>query len=174
MGPFYSVPFNLAIYLASFGLLLAGMHWHTNLTIWVALALYLIWDIGFVLSRRAFTGRNIENILSQATLARTLVSYFLPFYGVLFGVLFVSDSAQQVKYIHFLDRAGVSPALLIAPFLIAGVGSLFIPIQISDTGSGEPSRSLKSLFFTSVFLEKLAIFMFVHIVLRMLDSIGVG
>ncbi len=159
-------PLNLLVYTGAAVLWVAAVILDTNWTAAVAVVGFLGWDLAFLLSRDAYMGRDPANLVAQAHHAREHVSYFLPFYGVLFGYLFASGPESRQAFVDLLARAGISGTLLLLPILFASTAILFIPIQIS-TDANTTTRSAKALFFVTSFCQKCAIFLFVHAALRL-------
>ena len=122
---------NLAIYLSAATLLALGVLLGTNVTAVVAIAVFLLWDATYAISSSSFSGRTIEDAQQQIQNTREHISYFLAFYGVLFGVLFTQQSDRQQQFLELCQGAGVSLALLVIPLLLAAVPLLFVPIRVS-------------------------------------------
>jgi hypothetical protein len=163
---------NLAIYLSAAALLALGVLLGTNVTAAIAVAVFLLWDVAFVMSSSSLSGRSIQDTQQQVQNAREHISYFLAFYGVLFGVLFTQDSERQHQFLELCRGAGVSLTLLVIPLLLATVPLLFVPIRLPPPNGQEPSLSLKVLLVFTAFMQKSAIFLFIHVVLRMLSRLG--
>jgi hypothetical protein len=163
---------NLAIYVSAAALLALGTVLGTNITAFVAVAIFLLWDVTYALSSSSFSGRSVDAALQQVQNAREHISYFLAFYGVLFGVLFTQESVRQREFLELCRASGVSMLLLVIPLLLATVPLLFVPIRVSSPQGNEPSSALKVLLVMSAFMQKSAIFLFVHVVLRILSNIG--
>ena len=163
---------NLSIYLLAAALLALGVLLGTNITAVVAIAVFLLWDATYAMSSSSFSGRTIEDAQQQIQNTREHISYFLAFYGVLFGVLFTQQSERQRQFLELCQGAGVSLALLVIPLLLAAVPLLFVPIRVSPPNSQEPSLALKVLLVFTAFMQKSAIFLFVHVVLRILSRLG--
>ena len=170
---------NMVLYVVATVLLYIGVWQQTNLTLWVALTLFLAWDVLYSFDEDAFAGRDVTNLLSQVNTARLHMSYFLPFYGVLLGILFTLDAENRQRFYALLGTAGISTDLLMAPLVVASLGILFIPIRLVRRAEGfstfdpEPSRSLKALLGAAAFFQQASIFMFLHVVLRILDAADV-
>ena len=163
---------NLAIYLSAAALLALGVLYGTNITAVVGIAVFLLWDVAFALSPSSFSGRSIEDAQQQIQNTREHISYFLAFYGVLFGVLFTQESERQQQFLELCRGSGVSLTLLVIPLLLATVPLLFVPIRLSAPNGQGPSLSLKVLLVFTAFMQKSAIFLFIHVVLRILARIG--
>lgn len=163
---------NLAVYLSAAALLALGAIFETNVTAAVAIAVFLLWDAAFALSPSSFSGRSIEDAQQQIQNTREHISYFLAFYGVLFGVLFTQEPERQQQFLELCRSSGVPLTLLVIPLLLATVPLLFVPIRLSTPNSQEPSSSLKVLLVFSAFMQKSAIFLFIHVVLRILARLG--
>jgi hypothetical protein len=165
---------NLSLYFGAALLLAAGALLETNLTALVALLAFLAWDVGFACSAAAFAGRSVEDVQLQVQNAREHLSYFLAFYGVLFGVLFTQSPERQREFLQLCEAAGISPTLLVVPLLLATVPLLFVPIRVTAPHQAGPSPALKALLVLNASLQKSAIFLFVHVVLRVLASLEGG
>jgi hypothetical protein len=171
---FYS-GWNLAIYFSAATLLVLGVVLQTNVTAIVAIVLFLVWDVAFVVSPSSFYGRSIEDAQQQIQNTREHISYLLAFYGVLFGVLFTQESARQQEFLEMCRNSGVPLSLLVMPLVFAAVPLLFVPIRASaPDDSLKPSSSLKALFALTAFMQKCAIFVFIHVALRILTRLGSG
>lgn len=91
---------------------------------------------------------------------------------MLFGVLFTQQSERQQQFLQLCQSAGVFPALLVVPLLLAAVPLLLVPIRVVPPNSEEPSLALNVLLVFTAFMQKSAIFLFVHVVLRILSRLG--
>ena len=165
---------NLAIYLSAATLLALGVLAGTNITAMAAVGIFLLWDVAFAMSSSSFSGRSVEDAQQQVQNAREHISYFLAFYGVLFGVLFTQESQRQLQFLELCRASGVSITLLVIPLLLATIPLLFVPIRVSAPDRNEPSSALKALLAFIAFMQKSAIFLFVHVVLRILFTLGSG
>ena len=163
---------NLGVYVSAAVLLVLGALLGTNLTALVAIAIFLAWDVAFALSPSSFTGRSIDAAQQQVQNAREHISYFLAFYGVLFGVLFTQESGRQQEFLALCRASGISLTLLVLPLVLATVPLLFVPIRVSSPRGDEPSSALKVLLVLCGFMQKTAIFLFIHVVLRILSSLS--
>lgn len=158
----------LPMYFSVMLLLCIGVVLRTNLTFFVVAIIFLLWDIAFLKSPNALAGRNQENILSEIRAMDTYMSYFIAIYGILFGILLALDESHQQSLFRLISSSGIPLWLLLTPFVLASVTMLFIPIQLVDESTNEISTSLRYLLFFEAYLEKLAIFGFVHIIMRLL------
>ena len=131
---------NMVLYAFVTALLYLGVWWETEVTLWIAVALFFVWDVGYARNSRSFAGRDIDNLLSQVNTARLHMSYFLPFYGVLLGILFTLDVAEQQRFYALLAKADLTMGLLMLPLVIASLGILFIPIRLVRGGAVDESR----------------------------------
>ena len=164
----FEKPWNLAAYVLSFLLLVLGAILQTNLTAIAAVALFLAWDVSYLLSKASMQGRTIEGALQQTQNIREHISYFLAFYGVLFAVLFTQPAERQSHFLEVCRQSGIPIPLLVVPFILALIPILFFPIQLAKRNSDRASGSLKALVSLSAFFQKVSIFLFAHTVLRIL------
>ncbi len=162
----FEKPWNLAAYGLSLILLVLGILLRTNLTVIVALLLFVVWDVAYLWSQSAMLGRTVEVALQQTQNIREHISYFLAFYGVLFAIILTQSSERQSQFLEVCAGAGVPLYLLALPFLLASILLLFFPIQLTKNNSDEPSVSLTALVALSAFFQKVCIFVFVHSILR--------
>ncbi len=162
----FEKPWNLAAYGLSLILLVLGILLRTNLTVIVALLLFVVWDVAYLWSQSAMLGRTVEVALQQTQNIREHISYFLAFYGVLFAIILTQSSERQSQFLEVCAGAGVPLYLLALPFLLASILLLFFPIQLTKNNSDEPTDSLTALVALSAFFQKVCIFVFVHSILR--------
>jgi hypothetical protein len=90
---------------------------------------------------------------------------------VLFAITFTQTPDRQSRFLEICASAGIPLPLLILPFLLASIPLLFFPIRLAGDGGG-PSSSLKALVSLSSLLQKISIFLFVHVVLRILHALS--
>lgn len=160
--------YNLLVYLLVLLLLCGGVWFETNLTVIVAIVLFIAWDIGYYLIVTSIRGRTIELALQQIQNIREHISYFLAFYGVLFAILFTQSMEKQVQFLKMCSEINLGLFIIAIPFVLAIIPILFVPIQLARGNSEEPSDALKALVVVSALFQKVSIFLFVHIVLRIL------
>ncbi len=85
---FFSSYWYPICFLISGILLLFGAYLHANLLICsLAVAMFAIWDIWFILSSDSFTGRDANFTIQQVVQARSYISYFIPFKEIIFPVM---------------------------------------------------------------------------------------
>jgi len=165
----FEKPFNLILYFAVAALLCVGIGFGTNITVYFALGVFLVWDVWYGISRASSYGRTIESLFRAIGGSRQQVSYFFSFYGVLFGLLFALDPTKQVSFIQLLNKAGIPVAFLVVPFILGSLGTLFVPIQAGQTSAPKSATpALLALFVVASFCQKATIFIFVHTILRLL------
>lgn len=163
---------NLAIYGAAGLLLAAGVLLETNVTAVLALGVFVAWDVAYVISGTSFRGRTIEDAQQQVQNVREHMSYFLAFYGVLFGVLFTQGPDRQAQFLELCRAAGVSTVLLVLPMVLAVLPLLFVPIRVAAADGHQPSLALKSVLAMTAFLQKTSIYLFLHVTLRILSAVA--
>ena len=122
----FEKPWNLAAYGLSLILLVLGILLRTNLTVIVALLLFVVWDVAYLWSQSAMLGRTVEVALQQTQNIREHISYFLAFYGVLFAIILTQSSERQSQFLEVCSGAGVPLYLLALPFLLASILLLFL------------------------------------------------
>ena len=164
----FEKPYNLGLYLLVLLLLWAGVWFQTNFTVVAALALFIAWDVGYFLIVTSNKGRTIELALQQIQNIREHISYFLAFYGVLFAILFTQPAEKQTRFLNVCSQIHLGLFVVVLPFVLAIIPVLFVPIQLSRSSSDEPSDALKALVAVSALFQKMSIFLFVHIILRIL------
>ncbi len=169
--------YNLGLYAVATVLLYAGVALETEVTMWLTVGLFVVWDLLYVKDERSFEGRDVRNLLEQVNVARLHMSYFLPFYGVLLGILFTLDAPQQQLFFNLLASADISMGLLMLPLVVASLGILFIPIRLVRTDSDAArlektaSNALKALLGAAAFFQQASIFIFLHVILRILGGV---
>jgi hypothetical protein len=164
----FEKPYNLLLYLFILLLLCGGVWFETNLTVVIAIVLFIIWDGGYFLKVTSLKGRTIELALQQIQNIREHISYFLAFYGVLFAILFTQSMEKQIQFLKVSNEINLGLFIIALPFVLAIIPILFVPIQLARSSSEEPSDALKALVVISALFQKVSIFLFVHIVLRIL------
>ena len=164
---------NGFVYLAAIVALAAGVAWKTTWPVVSVCLLFFVWDTAYLSSKQHFSGRTIQTIFTDIDAARTQISFFLPFYGVLFGILFTLEPVKQRSFAALLADANVSAALLAVPFVLASVGMLFVPIQASVAhGEERPTRAMSVLFWISSISQKVSILLFLHVALSILLAVA--
>ena len=166
-------PYNLICYAIVFTLIVVGTLIKTNATAYLGVLIFLLWDVSYYFSKSGFEGRNVSDLSNQIFAARQYISYFLPFYGVLFGILFTLESESRQSFFTLASSAGISVWILVSPFLLSAIPIMFFPIQTHQDSAtdGSPTSSLKGLFVLNVFCQKVSIFIFVHVLFRILWTI---
>jgi len=167
----FEKPWNIAAYGLTAALLVTGIVLRTNVTALIAVLVFLFWDIAYLSSKTSMRGRSIDAALQQTQNIREHISYFLAFYGVLFAVLFTQPSERQAQFLQICNDAGIPMTLLVLPFLFALIPLLFFPIQPGRDDGREASSALKALVSLSAFFQKVSIFLFAHVVLRILFTL---
>lgn len=165
---------NVFLYILTAVNLLLGTLIGTNITVIIQLGMFLLWDYGYFRKKQSLKGRSPGTTVEHVGLLTTWVSYFVPFYGILFGLLFVTNPTKQNEFLELCKGAGIPIWLLLVPFVFASLAAIFVPIQIA-THRGETeqiSSALKSLFCIKVFFSQTTIFVFVHCMLRLLASLS--
>ena len=168
----FEKPYNLLLYLVILLLLCGGVWFETNLTVILAIVLFIAWDFGYFLTVTSIKGRTIELALQQIQNIREHISYFLAFYGVLFAILFTQSMEKQTQFLKVCNEINLGLFIVVLPFILAIIPILFVPIQLARSSSEEPSDALKALVVISALFQKISIFLFVHIVLRILFVLG--
>ncbi len=153
--------YNLSIYLIVLLLLALGVFLKTNMTIFLAVFIFIVWDIGYFISTSNQHARTVELSLQGTQYIREHLSYYLAFYGVLFGILFTQSTQKQEFFFSLLESSGVPIFLLVIPFIIASVTLFFVPIALTND-KNEPSSSLRLLVVITAFFQKISIYIFVH------------
>ena len=168
----FQTAWNLAIYAAAGILLVASVLLKTNLTAVLALGIFIAWDVAYVFSATSFRGRTIDDAQQQVQNVREHMSYFLAFYGVLFGVLFTQGPDRQLQFVELCRAAGVPVALLVLPMVLGVLPLLFVPIRVAAADGHQPSLALKAVLAMTAFLQKSAIYLFLHVTLRILSALS--
>jgi hypothetical protein len=167
----FEKPWNLAAYCLTLLLLILGAFLRTNITAIVAIMIFVGWDASYLLSKVSMRGRTIDMALQQTQNIREHISYFLAFYGVLFAILFTQSFERQSQFLEVCGNAGIPISLLVLPFVLALIPLLFFPIQLAKSNDNAASASLKALVSLSAFFQKVSIFLFAHIILRILHTL---
>ena len=82
------------------------------------------------------------------------------------GLLLTMKNEQLTVLVKLIADSGLRLELLVLPFLLSTVALLLFPVQMTNNQTNEPTKALKALFISCFFLEKVIIFIFAHIVLR--------
>lgn len=171
----YSNASNVLFYFLMAVNLTIGTLLKTNIPLVVQLVLFVLWDYGYFHNRQSITGRPPLATVEHVGLVTTWLSYFVPFYGILFGILFVADTARQKEFLLLCQEAGVPVWLLLIPFMFAALTSIFIPVQLAvkkQENDEEVTSALKSLFCTKIFFSQITIFVFTHCILRLVVALS--
>lgn len=166
----FGLPLNLVLYISAaffsgWEIISGG-----KIPLLAGIATFFAYDMIYVLAPGSFRGRSVENILSQANMARQHISYFLPFYGVMFGILFASDPQQRGNFAALVQKAGLPTWELLLPFIASCVVMLFIPVKVARSNDERPTTALKSLLFVTAFGQNIAIFVLLISVVQLLRS----
>ena len=127
----FEKPYNLLLYLLILLLLCGGVWFETNLTVILAITLFIVWDIGYFLTVTSIHGRTIESALQQIQNIREHISYFLAFYGVLFAILFTQSIEKQTQFLKVCNEISLGLFIVVLPFVLAIIPILFVPIQLA-------------------------------------------
>lgn len=73
----FDKPWNLVAYGLSLLLLVLGIVLRTNVTVVLAVLLFVAWDGAYLRSQRSMVGRSVEVALQQTRNVREHISYFL-------------------------------------------------------------------------------------------------
>ncbi|MCP4549989.1 MAG: hypothetical protein GY835_26320 [bacterium] len=171
---------NLILFAVVALLWFCGVKYETDITALIAVAIFLAWDLSyFIWSMKTSTTRHFDNLTDQTTSAKSHISYFLPFYGVLFGILFTSDPERILSFTRMLSDSGVNMWLFSLPLAIASLGLFFIPIQsyliqddlIQDEKKEKKgTTALRVIFVVSAFCQKTSIFLLIHTTMRLISK----
>ena len=160
--------YNLIPYLCALAFLIAAPYWQTNLAVFAMAFLFAVWDLWFVFHTDSFAGRDTKSILEHARDAETLMSYFIGFYAVVFGVVF-TEADNRKAFLLASTQAHVPLAYVGAPLVLACIPMLFIPVQFDAAGI---SKGVKALMFINIYFEKIVVFTFVHDILRISSALS--
>lgn len=166
----FSGPLFLFAYVLGAVAILAG-YFQSYAPVIAALAFFLAWDIAFVFTQGAFSGRTVAGINEGITRARTYVSWFIALYGALIGLAYTAGDPAGSTLLAASTAANVPLWLLASPLAFAFISMLFISISL-DLGESEspaPSPALRSVFCLVIFLEKVILILFGHPGLRILS-----
>lgn len=168
---FYShwIPISLA-YSFTFILMLFGPLLHSLWPLWLGVALFTVWDLGWIACQPV--DRTAQEIMESSARARTYMSYFVAVYGAgLAYFLLRMGSQEQAQVFTIMRGAGVPILLLVSPFALPTVAMLFFLIQLG-TGSGTtlaqkaPTPANLTVLMVAAWIEKVATFSFVYVVTR--------
>ncbi len=156
-------------FLTSGILLISGTLLNTNLSILAAVIMFLIWDIAFISTAGNFTGRNANFTIQQVVQARSYISYFIPFYGLLVGLLFTAETEKRVFFLELCSKAEIPVLLLFTPFCLASIVILLFPLRVSEDVEGvRLTPAIQTLMISNFFIEKCVVFIFSHCIIRLL------
>ena len=168
----YEGVWNIGLYLLATALLAVGVFLETNITAILGVVLFAAWDIGYFRTPGAFAGRTFDSALQQIQNIREHISYLMAFYGVLFGILFAQGSTRQSEVIELVRGSGIPIWLLVVPLLSAAIPLMFVPIRLAGSGDQSPSAALRALLSFTSLMQKVSIFLFLHVTLRILSELA--
>ncbi len=162
----YATPWNLVLFLVAVALL----PWRKeqgNSNVLVAAAVFLVWNVGYIFDSAHLAGRTPTEVLDAAHGARDYMRWIFPTYGVLLGAVLAIGQPKQKAIFDAFQESKLPAWLFIAPLVIATVLLLFVPIQLVDA-SGSPTNALKAHLFILVYGEQMVVFIFAHVLLKLL------
>ena len=167
------------LFLLSAAVLASALFVRNDTPLWLLLGVYLLWDVSFVASPSSWTGRSPEYANNGVTLARTYMSWYLAFFGVLLGFFFAQPAEVRMAFVGLTDTAQVSLYVLVLPFVLSSIAMLFIPIQLwsedppaaANAATSSITVSLKWLFLVNVFCQKASLVVFAYASLRILATV---
>ncbi len=174
MTRIYTDAWVLGAYVLTTTFLILGIVNGGHIWLFAALALFTIWDAGWLVVEETARDRSAKDMLESSTRARTYMSYFMTVYGaVLAFVLFQSTPAQRRAFFELSTAANIHPVLFGIPFALTGLSLFFFLIAL---GSGEgtnlegrpPSVANISIVVWAAWAQKVATFTFMYAVLRLL------
>lgn len=166
----FTKPYILVAYLVCAITFLGAFFTNSHIFLYIATVVYIVWDLVFVCSSSSFEEREPQTILDQINTAKTLISYFIPFYGVLLGILLTAEEDKRLMFVKLMHLAGVNQFLLIAPFLISSLSLLLIPIYKKDRDRNVASPALRIVFFITFLSQKLTILIFAYCIIRLIQN----
>jgi hypothetical protein len=156
----------LLLYALSLAMLVWGVISQVSWTVWLMAVMFLLWDINFVARKESLESRDAEKILSHCRDAETLMSYVIGFYAAVLAVVF-TDKDKTKAFLSACAWAHVGLPYVVAPLVLAAVSMLFIPIAFGKKGAAdEITGGLKALLLVNIYCEKLVVFTFVTVLLR--------
>ena len=168
----FEKPYNAILYLAALVLLFLGVLLQTNLSLFLGLALFAAWMIAYVLFASAARTRTPGSLSHTITTCRQEASYFFVFYGVLLAILLAAGASDRASFLRLCEQADTPIWLFAIPFATASVCMLGVPICLESPASDEPSPALIGSFVIVTFLRNTSVFVFAHVILRILYAIA--
>jgi len=156
---------NVVVYLVVAVLVAVDIYTTSLLPMYMAVAIFIAWDIGFTVSDRAYAARDARHTITQVSAARQYASWFLFVFGVFFGLLLTGNKDQRVAFISLMDESNMTEYRVISPFILIAISAMFVPIQLVDdkrslpVENEGPSQALKGLMLVVVFFQQLSVYL---------------
>lgn len=157
---------NLAIYLLVALLIFIDYRYGFSLTLYLSIPIVCLWDAVFVSSKSTFEGRDPAFILDQVIHSRTLISIFIPIYGVVIPIFLLTESGKAATFLTILQSSGISVFLVAIPLVLASLSLMLVPIHVKCNVSQETSNALKSLLFVCMASQKISLIIFLFILIK--------
>ena len=155
-------PYNIGIYATAFLAVVFGA-WYGSITIpLLQCVIFFAWDVAFL----AWSSEDSNTAMNRSNAIGTLLSYFLPFYGLLFGLFFVLEADKRKGFLTLCSRADLPLWFLLGPFVISAVTLLFVPVAVVDPRTKKVSSAFKCMIFIVGYAQKCAITLFAYSILR--------
>ncbi|QQS34764.1 MAG: hypothetical protein IPM56_10870 [Ignavibacteriales bacterium] len=120
---------NILIYVLSFSFLIIILATQTPILYWIMISIFFVWDMGYVLNPEHFYGREPTFLLKQISEARTTMSYFLVFQGLLITGI-ISNSELQNEFRAVIRQSNLPTEMIFISVIVSAISMLFIPIQL--------------------------------------------
>lgn len=153
--------------------LLALSYFSLDYLVLIPVVMYFVWDLLFFLNIHNTHDRGSSEYIQQLRASRTTMAGFITIYAALIAAIFaLGDESPILDNIISID---LHPYLIIAPFIIASITSLYLPVvwTVSDTNVSDHkihplkvSSAMRALVATSMFGEKVVVYIFAYTLLR--------
>lgn len=163
---FFCRPYNIGIYATAFIAVVFGAWYGSIIILLLQCGIFLVWDVAFVIWGGILHTEDPDTAITRRGVIGTFLSYFLPFYSVLFGLLFVLEADKQKNFLDLCSRAHLPLSVLLGPFVISAVTLLFVPVAVVDPETKKVSSAFKSVIFIAGYAQKCAIILFAYSILR--------
>ena len=172
MTNFYSSSFYFpACFAVSAMLMWGGISYGSHLFLIGAILFFAVIDFGFRQSDPNYEGRDENFLIQQIVQTRSYLSYFLPIYGVTFGIL-LSDKQRFDFFEGLIKKSHLNLFMVLLPFILSILVMLFFPVRVmKNAQTKELTPAIKTLFVFNSFIEKTVLFTFLYVVLWMVKSV---
>ncbi len=162
----FQQPYNLLVYSAALVVLLLGVWCGTTIPLFFQCTLFLVWDLLFAISRNPKDSEDRDTAITRSTTIGTLLSYFFPFYTILFALIFVTEKAKQTAFLELCIQANVPMWLLLTPFVLSSINLIFVPVAVTNAENKQVSPAFKGMLFVLTLGQQCTVLIFAHCLLR--------